>query len=409
MSAVRGSIPVQEVADMAGKQDRAWSVAGAARSARETRIATVRHLREAPIARLWQMTRLQAAYQLHASRVGHSAAAQLVLFGGMGYRPPYPADWQQAADLIVGDEARYLSGADLYILTPQMCDVVIAAAQSLTVADLELLSEDDLPSVTGLVVLPHPVIVRAVGGDLADDRAFTWRFPSQIQRPGRRGRGLRDIPAVRMSVYHDSYGPVRPDSFLDFAAMARAQGTPLPPLLLDAIRCVPIRYTPTAQQTRDLEAFAAAARTAGQFAHKQAAALGLDEDRVIGEYTTGEQIDDRDDTFVPRFLYAFWRLCEQRIAEVGHAQAGHSARVLADRAGVPADVRVVRLRRTEQAGDASSHAAREWQHRWIVRMHKIRQWYPSLQRHKVIYRGPYIKGPDDKPLLGGEVVRALIR
>lgn len=155
--------------------------------------------------------------------------------------------------------------------------------------------------------------------------------------------------------------------------------------------------------------FAAAARTAGQSARKQAVTLGLDEDRVIGEYTTGEQIDDRDDTFVPRFLYAFWRLCQQRIAEAGHAQAGHSARVVADRAGVPADVRVVRLRRTGQARDVGSRTAREWQHCWVVRMHKVRQWYPSLQQHKVIYRGPYIKGPDDKPLLAGEVVRALIR
>jgi hypothetical protein len=77
-------------------------------------------------------------------------------------------------------------------------------------------------------------------------------------------------------------------------------------------------------------------------------------------------------------------------------------------AGVPADARLVRLRRTEQTG-ASSHAARDWQHRWVVRMHKVRQWYPSLQQHKVIHRGPYIQGPDDKPLLGGEVVRALIR
>ena len=36
-------------------------------------------------------------------------------------------------------------------------------------------------------------------------------------------------------------------------------------------------------------------------------------------------------------------------------------------------------------------------------------WYPSLQQHKVIYRGPYIKGPADKPLLSNDVVRALIR
>jgi hypothetical protein len=95
-----------------------------------------------------------------------------------------------------------------------------------------------------------------------------------LEYPQECGHRLHEIPAVRMSVYHDSYGPVRPDSFLDFAAEARAQGTPLPPLLLDAIRCVPIRYTPT-QQASDLEAFAAAARTAGQSAHKQAAALGI--------------------------------------------------------------------------------------------------------------------------------------
>ena len=72
-------------------------------------------------------------------------------------------------------------------------------------------------------------------------------------------------------------------------------------------------------------------------------------------------------------------------------------------------MQVVRLRRTEQAGDTGSRTAWEWQHRRVVRMHKARQWYPSLQQHKVIYRGPYIKGPDDKPLLGGEVIRALIR
>lgn len=44
----------------------------------------------------------------------------------------------------------------------------------------------------------------------------------------------------------------------------------------------------------------------------------------------------------------------------------------------------------------------------VVRMHKVRQWYPSEQRHKVIHRGPYINGPHDKPL-GGETVRGLVR
>jgi hypothetical protein len=72
-----------------------------------------------------------------------------------------------------------------------MCDVVIAAAQSLTADGLELLDEDDLPSMSGLVVLPYPVVVRYITGALGDSRAFTWRFPSQTQR--RRHK----IPSVR--------------------------------------------------------------------------------------------------------------------------------------------------------------------------------------------------------------------
>lgn len=75
---------------------------------------------------------------------------------------------------------------------------------------------------------------------------------------------------------------------------------------------------------------------------------------------------------------------------------------------MPPETRVVQLRRTDQPTGAGP-AGRDWQHRWVVRMHKVRQWYPSLQQHKILYRGPFIKGPADKPLLGGETVRSLNR
>jgi hypothetical protein len=42
-------------------------------------------------------------------------------------------------------------------------------------------------------------------------------------------------------------------------------------------------------------------------------------------------------------------------------------------------------------------------------MHKVNQWYPSLGQHRVRFRGPYIKGPADKPLLNGDVVKGLVR
>jgi hypothetical protein len=42
-------------------------------------------------------------------------------------------------------------------------------------------------------------------------------------------------------------------------------------------------------------------------------------------------------------------------------------------------------------------------------VHKVNQWYPSLSQHRVIFRGPYLKGPPDKPILGGDIVKGLIR
>jgi hypothetical protein len=44
---------------------------------------------------------------------------------------------------------------------------------------------------------------------------------------------------------------------------------------------------------------------------------------------------------------------------------------------------------------------RRYHHRWVVPMHKVRQWYPSQGVHKIIWHGPYIKGPANAPLLTG--------
>jgi hypothetical protein len=134
----------------------------------------------------------------------------------------------------------------------------------------------------------------------------------------------------------------------------------------------------------------------------------MTEDRVVGEYVPGSEINDPDDLFSVKFLYAFWRLCAQEIAAPERAPVNHSAQLLADRAGVPADVRIVKLRRTERKAPKQG-GSREWHHRWPVRMRKVRQWYPSEQTHKVIYQGPYVKGPEDKPLIAGETTWGLIR
>lgn len=403
---------------MAGSRTKKeWTALGAARAAREARIATVEFLRQAPIARTWEAQKMLSAYQLKVAHLGAEVAreaaqsvAATLLLTGMGYSETWrPAHWMDAAETVLADEARYLAEADLYILSPQMCDVVIAAAQTLTLDDLGLLTEDDLPSRSGLIVLPHPLLVRAINGDLGDDRAYLWHTPMQMPKPAP-GGGWDRVPAVRTSMYYDRHGPVRPDTFLDFAAHANAQGQPLPPLLLDAIRCRPFETPITDEQRRSMADFAAVANRAGQQVRDYRRDHGIEDERVVGEYTPGTEINDTDDSFTGRFLYAFWRLCDQRIAAITDAEIRHAARVTAQRAGVSPDVRIVQLRSADNASQLpTDDTSSRWQHRWVVRMHKVRQWYPSEQRHKVIYRGPYLKGPDDKPLLGGETVRGLIR
>ncbi|WP_261553721.1 hypothetical protein [Frankia tisae] len=315
-----------------------WTLVGAARAAREARIATAEYLRHARVARPWEMNRLLSAFQLHAAHLGDEQAALMMLFTGMGYRPPFPTDWQQATELVLTDEARYLDEAELYVLSPQMCDVALAATATLTAQDLQLLDVDDLPSPRGLVILPYPVVTASINGDLSDLRAFTWRSPATILDPSPKSRWTKELPAVRMSSYHDTHGPVRPDSFLNFAARARAQGTPLPPLLLDAVRLFPFRYADGAPEA--LRQFAATARRIGEQTRRFDRESGVEEERVVGEYTPGSQISDQDDLFAIRFLYAFWRLCDQRLVTLEPAEVNHSARVVAQRAGISPDVRV---------------------------------------------------------------------
>ena len=191
-----------------GKQrEKAWSLAAAARAAREARIAAVRYMREAAIEREWQAAVLSYGHQSRAARSGNPDGARALLFATMGYPPPYPDGWDQASAMMLADEARYLAGADLYVLTPQMLDVVIAAAQSLTFADLALLREDDLPSLSGAVVLPRPLVTRHPSGSLLREIAFTWRSPSQVPLPGGMGFGRAGLPAVRSRATPPPPGP----------------------------------------------------------------------------------------------------------------------------------------------------------------------------------------------------------
>jgi len=68
--------------------------------------------------------------------------------------------------------------------------------------------------------------------------------------------------------------------------------------------------------------------------------------------------------------------------------------------GIDEETNVVLLRRrySSNGKGAESGEGPEWASRWWVSGHIRAQWYPSLKAHKLIFIGPYLKGPDDKPI-----------
>lgn len=103
-----------------------------------------------------------------------------------------------------------------------------------------------------------------------------------------------------------------------------------------------------------------------------------------------------------------WLLMQQRIAVETVQRPDRASERRLRRANKPVDpVRVISLRQPEHHGGPGSD--RSYHHRWVVRGHWRKQWYPSQERNVPIWISPYVKGPDGAPLLAGEKVYAWTR
>lgn len=87
---------------------------------------------------------------------------------------------------------------------------------------------------------------------------------------------------------------------------------------------------------------------------------------------------------------------KQRVIEKGKKRKHHGRRIIET-----ASVNVVRLRSGVQEAvdiERGNHGP-QWKGRWLVRGHYRAQWYPSTATHRVIWIAPYLKGPDDAPMV----------
>lgn len=100
-------------------------------------------------------------------------------------------------------------------------------------------------------------------------------------------------------------------------------------------------------------------------------------------------------------LVAFSRLIQQeRTADVSHESVRSRAVDKRGRKRTHVDqITYVTIHRTPRSENTDGEASRNYTHRWVVRGHWRRQWYPSQDRHIPIWITDHIAGPDDKPIL----------
>ncbi|RPK23529.1 hypothetical protein EES37_37880 [Streptomyces sp. ADI91-18] len=389
-----------------------WSAAKAARTAHQARADT----RKLLLDNVWVHAMLASNMNNRMAELnavlGHSDGPEqhrenlafAMMIGKQGWKPPWPPGPAQAARWQTQQVLHLLDQAEVLVISPAAHAAVMAAASTLEPADVATLDKDrDILIPTGVLVLPEPVIVENRGGSLSDIRAFGWQPVTQHQV-------LPDAqyPGIQLTCFMDRDGPVQPESWRMAVAQARATGSPLPPLVPDGIyglRADGALSTASSEQHASLSEEHRSLNTAlNQVAEYNA--VPPEE----GQWDGGRILDAYDD-FAARYAFAFWRLAAQGITALGSpvepGTPAYEARPGETRPDP--DVRVIRLAHQipaqRSAGDEGS--SRAYHHRWTVRMHKVRQWYPSTQEHRLIWRGPYIKGPADAPFMIGEKAYAV--
>ncbi|MFL5861133.1 MAG: hypothetical protein ACJ780_10170 [Solirubrobacteraceae bacterium] len=99
-------------------------------------------------------------------------------------------------------------------------------------------------------------------------------------------------------------------------------------------------------------------------------------------------------------LKVFFRLCQQTIAVPRHERVARPTwkRARATWKDIK-EVVVFTLRRAKPPQYEGDEREVQWSHRWLVQGHWRNQWYGSEKVHRQIWIAPYVKGPDNMPLI----------
>ncbi|MGM9470340.1 hypothetical protein [Streptomyces murinus] len=388
------------------KEAQIWDPAAAARDALRDRAASAVLLEDNPYTAAYFAGGTDRVFQeamwqhiclgLDPAQAWHETAAWGM--GDAGCRGPWPHTTQLIADYAVWERDQQLAllrDGDICVVSPAAHAAVIAAALTVDATDL-LTLDRDIPLHAAVVVMPEPIVLNCRNVALCDLSVLGWRHITSYGPAG------EEYVAVEVSAMLRPDGPLHTPAWGEFLAEAQAGGYPTPPWFpagTNGVRADASTRSPAAH------AEAIARIRTRHMLHSDVADLIRGDDDILVPDTAqwnGEPIPDPCNDFAERYLFAFWRLAAQGVTTTtatpppsgpAHQPSHGSTAARPD----TADIRLVDLRRTTErsSGTDTASGPRHYTHRWPVRMHKVNQWYPSLGRHKIRWRGPYIQGPAD--------------
>ncbi len=286
-------------------------------------------------------------------------------------------------------DAETVRSADLFIVSPVMHAMAIAAASTLTDDDLRLWREDDLPSLGGFVVFPAPLKFQHHPGKVPDDViGVSWRRGT-VYIQGDEGPRTANS-AVFATIWVDLTAADEQGPYQGPLRRARELGERFPTLVpghYGYCALEPSGSTPLADPDLIEVPSTLLADSVGEYS---------------GEAVTGEPIA----IWSSKYLFALSRLLQQpKQASERRYAAGIDPRI---KPRPHHAVRVVHARRAESdSAESEKQSPRTYSHRFTVRMHKVNQRYPKQGINRIIWRGPYVKGPADAPMLPGRKVHHL--
>jgi len=113
-----------------------------------------------------------------------------------------------------------------------------------------------------------------------------------------------------------------------------------------------------------------------------------------------------------RTLHAYWLMMNQTLIKLSKEEADKKLARTMKRFNMPTEVTIVQYRRVETDKEYSGESSVQWSHRWIVRGHWRWQPYKTIDGKddvKRIWIAPFMKGPEDKPLVLTDKIYALVQ